>query len=93
MALCRKCGHKWNPLKAQPLKCPQCAQPKWWDPKKGEAAKAEAAKAEAEKPVTRVTKKAKVPAKTTLVCPACGESKGIVEWGTGHRCNDCKRNF
>jgi len=80
---CRKCGATWEPRVVDPVQCPRCKRCDWKAPKKGESVK----------PVTRVTKKAKVPAKTTLVCPACGESKGIVEWGTGHRCNDCKRNF
>jgi hypothetical protein len=27
---CRKCGHRWTPIKAKPLKCPGCNQPKYW---------------------------------------------------------------
>jgi len=30
---CKKCGHKWEPIKAKPLKCPHCNQPNYWLPK------------------------------------------------------------
>lgn len=26
-------------------------------------------------------------------CPRCGESKGVVPWGSGNRCQECKVNF
>lgn len=33
------------------------------------------------------------PTKNFPTCPRCGESKGVVPWGSGHRCQDCKVNF
>ena len=30
---------------------------------------------------------------TKPTCPRCEESKSVVPWGSGHRCQECKVNF
>ncbi len=72
MAVCLKCGHKWNPRLAHPARCPKCISKYWDNPTRGKG------RARDEDTVLTTDTKIRIP---TEYCKECKDPLQRMKWG------------